>query len=259
MARVLPLLIFFVLLLVLVVLAVSSVLRSVRPSDPRRYRPGRRHGESDMDFEDAASVSPGAGGFGTGQTGDASGRRAEASGLTDFLTGAALDPAEGVVRCADCLALYHPDCAALLAERNGGACASCGGTALVRLDDEALRRFRPRDGAPVRAGGQLVVDLVPTDSYEPLLGRVVTVSGRIVGTLPTRRSDEQALLFQDRMLGTECRLSLVGAAASGLRGKAFANGLIGSQVRLRGLLLRHDAQGYQLLVPDPAMVLEASG
>jgi hypothetical protein len=249
MARVIPLLVLVALLVVFVVLTASSALRTPRPADPRRYRPGRKRGAPGMDFEDVA-------------TGDESGgARAGADdpyGLTDFLTGAALDPADGIVRCAQCQALYHPDCAALLAERNGGACASCGSAALARLDDEALRRFRRR-GADARRGGAIVADLVPVDGYEPMLGRVVTVTGQVIGTLPTRRAGEHALLLRDRMLGTECRLSFVGAAASGLRGRAFVHGLIGSQVRLRGLLLRHDAQGFQLLVPDRAMVLEVRG
>lgn len=248
MARVLPLLVLVALLLVFAVLTVSSALRSARPSDPRRYRPGRSRGEPDMNFEDAAAAPPGAAGAGSADDG---------SGLTDFLTGAALAPADGIVRCADCQALYHPDSAALLDERNGGACASCGSFALVRLDDEALRRFR-RGAAPSRAGA-LVPDLVPIDGYEPMVGRVVTVTGRVLGRLPSRRAGEQALLFMDSTLGVECRLSFVGAAAAGLRGKAFVHGLIGSRLRLRGLLLRHDAQGFQLLVPDPAMVLEVDG
>jgi hypothetical protein len=246
MARVLPLIILVLLVAVLALLAVSSALRSARPTDPRRYRPGGKHGEPDMNFEDAAAAPGEGGGAGEGE-----------ATLTDFLTGATLDPAHGVVRCADCRALYHPDCAALLAERNGGACASCGGVSLARVPEAELRRRSRRDA--VARGGAMVADLVPRQGYEAALGRVVTVSGQVLGTLPSRRADERALLFKDRLLGTECRLSFVGAAAAGMRGRAFAHGLIGSQVRLRGLLLRHDAQGFQLLLPDPEMVLEVSG
>jgi hypothetical protein len=249
MARVVPLLVLVALLLVFAVLTVSSALRSARPRDPRRYRPGRSRGASDMEFEDVGAASQD-----KRPAGDGADRGAD---LTDFLTGASIDPSDGVVRCDACRALYHPASAALLDERNGGGCASCGSASLVRLDDEALRRYRRRD-AETRSGA-LVADLVPSDGYDPLVGRVVTVTGRVLGALPSRRAGERALRFQDLALGTECRLSFIGNAATGLRGKAFVNGLIGSRVRLRALLLRHDAHGFQLLVPDPAMVLDVEG
>jgi hypothetical protein len=51
-------------------------------------------------------------------------------------------------------------------------------------------------------------------------------------------------------------LVFVDEAGRGLKGRAFASSLIGSGVRVRGLLLRDEAHGFRLLVSDTRMVFE---
>ena len=155
MFRILPVFVLLGLLLMVALALGTGGLRPRRPADPRRYRPRGKHGAGDgMAFDDARADS--------GSTGRGAGARAteaaapgaaaatsHTSAATDFVTGAALDPDQGIVRCNECRALYHPDSAALLDVHTGGCCASCGSQALQRLDDAELRRFRgPTAGPP---------------------------------------------------------------------------------------------------------------
>jgi hypothetical protein len=238
--RVVPVFLLAGLMLLAAILVAAAAGGRARPADPNRYRP-RPRGKADTRFEDDAS-DPGAPG--------ATGARGEV--FTDFVTGARLDPDGGVVRCDDCRACYHPDTVALLAEVNGGGCASCGSTSLRPVHEAELRRGSgvPRDRA-------LVPEPATPEAYAAAIGRLVTVRGSVLRSLPAQRGRGPSLLMHDAG-GTPFRLAFAGEAARGLRGRAFAHGLIGCRVRLRGLLLRDEAHGLRLLVLDPAMVLEVS-
>jgi hypothetical protein len=227
------------LFLIAAVLVAAASGGRVRPADPNRYRP-RPHRKTGTHFEDGAP------------SGEAPPEGADTGHdvLTDFVTGAALDPARGVIRCDDCRACYHPDTVALLAEVNGGCCASCGGTALNPVRGAELRR-----GGAGRRDRALVPEPATPEAYAAALGRLVTVRGVVLRSLPAQRGRGPSLLMHDAG-GTPFRLAFAGEAARGLRGLAFAQGLIGSRVRLRGLLGRDEAHGLRLLVLDPAMVLE---
>lgn len=236
-------------LLLLAALVFSIATRGrVRSADPRRYRPRGWHARSGAPegsaFEDPLDAqppdAPGA---------DDADAEAGVEPLTDFFTGAPLDPAGAVVRCGHCRALYHPDTVAMLAEHNAGRCASCGASELRAL----ARRHRARAGrGPARA---LVPEPASRDGYAQAIGRLAAVSGTVVRSLPARTGDWPTLLLHDAC-GLPLRLVFVGDAGRGLRGRAFAHGLIGIEVRARGLLLADEAFGFRMLVTDPAMVRE---
>jgi hypothetical protein len=109
MARLLPLLIF---LLVVVVLYVTRRSAPSRPRDGRTFRPrARSRGRARPDEGGLAAV-----------------RAEELAGLRDAYSGEPLDAARPLVRCVGCRVLYHADSAGVLARDNGGRCAACGGT-----------------------------------------------------------------------------------------------------------------------------------
>jgi hypothetical protein len=238
--RTLPVVILAGLILLAAILLSAATGGRVRPADPSRYKPRGTHRRSGTRFEDEPAARA------AGEAGPA------ADAPTDFFTGAALDPSAGIVRCDDCRALYHPDTVALLAEHNGGCCASCGGTALRPLAAGAVRRGA-RDAAGPRRDRALVPEPTTPQAYAAALGRLVAVSGRVETRLPVRRGADPSLLVRDAW-GNALRVVFVGDAFRGLRGRAFVDGLIGNAVRARGLLLRDEAHGLRLLVSDPAMV-----
>jgi hypothetical protein len=233
-------------LLVLAMLLVALASRgAARQADPSRFRPRRGHRSAKTAFDDEAAPGPADG------ASEPDARDADAA--TDFVTGAPLDPADGLVRCDDCRALYHPDTAALLAEVNRGRCASCGGAALRRLDPREGRRAAGAARAP-REDRALVPEPADAQAFAAAVGRVVAVRGTVARTLGGARDWPMLLLHADD--GTAFRVVFVGERAKGRRGRALATGLIGARVRLRGLLLRDEAHGLRLVLPDPSMVLE---
>jgi hypothetical protein len=243
MIRVLPVLVLSWLALLLV-LAVSAATRGgVRRGDARRYRPRPTHRSAGTRFDDARAGE-------ASQAGDAA---ADPDSPTDFFTGATLDPDGAIVRCEDCRALYHPDTVAMLAEHNAGRCASCGGTALHPLGRRASRRDAGAGPGGARA---LVPEPSSAEGYAAALGRLVTVEAEVLQALPGPAAGAPGLLVRDAR-GIELRLAFVGEAARGRRGRARALGLLGTRVRVRGLLLRDEAHGLKLLAIDPSMLREA--
>jgi hypothetical protein len=212
----------------------------VRAGDPHRYRPRQRHGKAPASFDDAAFA---------GEAG-ADGPQGAGEAPTDFLTGAALDPDGPVVRCEDCRALYHPDTAAMLREHNAGACASCGGTALRPVGRHARRAH----DAP-RPGSALVAEPSTPEAWSAAIGRAASATGLVLRDPAWQPRGAPSVVVRDDA-GVELRVILLGEAGRGLRGHARALGLLGSRVRVRGLLLRDEAIGLRLLVTDPAMVRE---
>jgi hypothetical protein len=244
MLRLAPIVLAGLVVLALLVAALTAGGRA-RPSDPSRLRPRRGHRRAGTAFDDVPASA--------GATGAADAAMRDTQAATDFVTGAPIEPGAGTVRCEDCRALYHPDTAALLAEVNHGRCASCGGAALRRLDASERRRAaeaarRPRDAralVPEPAGAQ---------AFAAAVGLVVAVRGTVVRTLGTSRDWPMLLMHADD--GTAFRVVFVGDAARGRRGRALASELLGARVRLRGLLLRDEAHGLRLVLPDPSMILE---
>lgn len=111
MARLLPLLIFVI---VVIFLALQRPRLRSGPRDPRAYRPRRRF--RDWLGGEARRDEP------------AILRRAELQGIRDAYSGELVDPARPLVRCATCRVLYHAESARVLARENQGRCAACGGS-----------------------------------------------------------------------------------------------------------------------------------
>ncbi len=64
-------------------------------------------------------------------------RRSELAGLRDAYSSAPIDAGQPLVRCGNCLSVYHADSFAVLQRENGGSCVICHSTDLgpVRLAD----------------------------------------------------------------------------------------------------------------------------
>ena len=223
-------------LLLLLAFALGAAVRGgVRRFDRRRYKPRAAHRRPDTPFDDAAGAGAAPGG-------------PDADAPTDFFTGAPLDADVAIVRCDDCRALYHPDTVAMLAEHNGGRCASCGGLSLNPLG-------RPRRAARADRGRALVVEPSTAEAFATAIGRLVTVEVQMIRALPAAPGAVPTLLGRTGG-GIELRLAFVGPAVRGRRGRAHVLGLLGSRVRARGLLLADEAHGLKLLATEPSMVVE---
>jgi len=60
-------------------------------------------------------------------------QRSELTGLRDAYSSAPLDPAQPLLRCGSCLAMYHATSVHELDRANGGRCVVCGSTDLAAV------------------------------------------------------------------------------------------------------------------------------
>jgi hypothetical protein len=90
-----------------------------RSRDPRTYRPKPRWG------------MPGGGDGGRGMAHVM--HRRDLEGLRDAYSSAPIDPAQPLLRCGGCQAMYHADSVAALDRQNHGRCSVCGGTDLAAV------------------------------------------------------------------------------------------------------------------------------
>jgi hypothetical protein len=94
-------------------------------ANQRRNRPAPRDGRAWRPR--ARSRASKGGASGANDPGHVVLRPEDVAGVRDAYSGAAIDATKPLVRCSNCLALYHSDSVAVLARENSGRCASCGG------------------------------------------------------------------------------------------------------------------------------------
>lgn len=96
---------------------VAGAAGAPRSRDPRTYRPKPRW------------TPGGAGGRGMAHVM----QRRDLDGLRDAYSSAPIDPAQPLLRCGNCQAMYHADSVAALDRHNHGRCSACGGTDLTAV------------------------------------------------------------------------------------------------------------------------------
>jgi len=114
-ARLLPLLLFAAFAIFMMV--ANQRRNGPPPRDGRTWRPrarSRRWRDNAFDAKDSGPDVL---------------RQAEVAGVRDAYSGSPIDTTKPLVRCSNCLALYHSDSVTVLVRENCGRCASCGGTA----------------------------------------------------------------------------------------------------------------------------------
>ena len=114
MARVLPLLLFFVGLLIVVI----ARQQSMRPRSDRVYRPRA----NPWGFPGGAAGRAADAGAGTNWVIP----KSALEGLRDAYSSAAIDPDAPLWRCGGCHACYHRQSVQALESHNAGRCALCG-------------------------------------------------------------------------------------------------------------------------------------
>jgi len=112
LARFLPLLLFAGFAIFMMI---ANQRRNVPPRDGRAWRPRARS----RTWKGSAS--------GANDPGPDVLHPADVAGVRDAYSGAAIDATQPLVRCSNCLALYHSDSVTVLVRENSGRCASCGG------------------------------------------------------------------------------------------------------------------------------------
>ena len=175
----------------------------------------------------------------------AAGPATDLAGLVDAFTGAALDPARGLLQCQGCQVFYHRDSYQILRSENGGRCVACLGTTIQPFQVTA---------APPR-GRNAEVSVVTLQNYRQFTGRVITFEGRVRKVLRSRRGTDYAVMFEDKSWKEGFKLVVFMGKVDAIGGTFFLRSLIGKTIRVRGLLVQHEKFGYEIIVSERGMIL----
>lgn len=173
--------------------------------------------------------------------------------VTDFVTGAAFHTAPSTYRCNDCLAHYSPESYDLLRSENGGRCASCRSANLRQLGGHRAQDTRGAARPTAQASAPATATLTNFRGFD---GQVVTFTGRVVKVLESRRGGDFAVMFEDKSWKQGFKLVFFKDALRSLGGPAYARGLRGATITVRGLIVNHSQFGYEIIINDRGMVLK---
>ena len=74
----------------------------------------------------------------------------------------------------------------------------------------------------------------------------------------SRRWTDFAVMFDERSWTDGFKMVVFGPSVELLGGETWLRALEGRRLRVRGLLVKHYRYGYQIVVNDPAMILDVT-
>ena len=132
-----------------------------------------------------------------------------------------------------------------MSRENEGRCVSCRGTDI-----------RPIATASGAAGRNATVTDISLANYAAFEGQIITFRGSVKRVNVSQRGSDFALMFEDRSWTKGFKMVVFRSDVPKVGGADFLSGLHGRQLRIRGLLVKHDVFGYEIIVSDRAMILE---
>jgi hypothetical protein len=161
--------------------------------------------------------------------------------LCDAFTGEPIDPSQGLRKCTTCKVYYHLDSYKLLVTENFGKCVSCFETTIVPV--------KPEGG--ILRGKNNEISIVTIQTFAAYVGRVVTFDGYVN---VTGESGAFQIIFEDRSWTRGFNVIVFRGKVTSPEGMEYVRSLSGKRVRIRGLLRRHDAYGFQIIISHKHMI-----
>ena len=170
-------------------------------------------------------------------------------GIMDAFSGVQVDPNNTLYNCA-CGVFYQEDSYELLAAENNSNCVACGNSNITLYStqtgaakDKAKQRARNYDP-----------NAVTLSNYRDFVNQVVTFEGSVKAIKESRRGNDFAIMFENKSWTQGFKLVFFKGAARKAGGKRYINSLNGKKIRVRGLLIKHQTFGYEIVVNDKSMV-----
>jgi len=168
-------------------------------------------------------------------------------GLHDAFTGAPLDKKLGLHQCQSCMVFYHAESLQVLREVNDAKCVSCQSIKIVAFT-VSVKTDRAKDYTP---------NVITLLNYHKFVGSVVTFEGQVKSVLESRRGNDYAVMFENKSWAKGFKLVFFRDAVRKVGGKPYINTLAGKTITVRGLLIKHERFGYQIVVSEKSMLLSA--
>jgi hypothetical protein len=169
------------------------------------------------------------------------------SGLVDAFTGSSLNVQMGLYRCNNCSVFYHTESYNLLREVNNCRCVACSSTNIQLFTKIESDTTRGRNFAP---------DLVTLNNYKQHVGRVVTFEGYVPKVLVSRRGSDYAVMFENSSWSDGFKLVFFRGTIRASGGRDYIMGLKGKKIKVRGLIVKHDRFGYEIIVSEKSMIMD---
>lgn len=166
----------------------------------------------------------------------------EIKDLVDALSGAPLDPAQGLHRCPHCRVFYNSHSVEVIKAENQGRCVSCLKTGIVSV-------------SPTKTGRNVDPSVITLANYRDYVGRVITFQGLVHAVRVSQRGKDYAVMFENRPWVRGFKMVVFGGDVNRVGGRGFILGLENKTVRVRGVLVDHETFGYEIIVSEPEMIL----
>jgi hypothetical protein len=165
--------------------------------------------------------------------------------LVDALTGAPLHLDGELYQCQQCKVFYQAQSLEVIRTVNGGRCVSCLQAELVIVTGRREQRGRNAD-----------VGVITLANFREYVGHVITFEGHVKTVLTSRRTPpDYAVMFEGGGWTQGFKMVAFRGSVNRIGGEQFLYSLADRHVTVRGLLIRHEQFGYEIIISERAMIL----
>jgi len=167
-------------------------------------------------------------------------------GIRDAFTNEPLDNTSQLFQCSNCKVYYSNDTYKFIRKENFGRCVSCLGDSIAAVSKTAKITFH----------GSYSPNVVTLSDYKKSLGHVVTFQGTVVRIYESRTGQDIALMFEGKSWVRGFKLVVFSRYIRAAGGRPFLNSLAGKTIKVRGLVVKHDVFGYEIILTGKSMITE---
>lgn len=179
-------------------------------------------------------------------------------GINDAFTGVPINTKETVYAC-ECGVFYQEESFVLLREENSSNCVACNKSNINLYSSSGSPAKRKKGKArPWKVPRNYNPNSITLQNYKRYVNQVVTFEGFVHGVKVSRRGSDYAVMFENKSWTKGFKLVFFKGSVRKVGGSSFVNSLKGKHIKVRGLLIKHDTFGYEIIINDPAMILEIS-
>ena len=175
------------------------------------------------------------------------------NGIVDAFTGIQINISKPTYSCI-CGVFYQQNSFELLQAENHSNCVACGKSNITPyLGVSGVKtqtpKAKPKNYTP---------NIVTLANYKSFINQVVTFEGTVQNINVSRRGTDYAVMFENKTWAAGFKVVFFKGGVTNVGGPTFVQSLKNKKIRVRGLLIKHQTFGYQIIINDRAMILDIS-
>ena len=174
-------------------------------------------------------------------------------GIVDAFTGIQIDVLRPKYSCT-CGVFYQKTSFEVIQAENHSKCVACGLANITpysetsAVSSQAIR-VEPKNYIP---------NIVTLENYKLYTNQVVTFEGKVEKINVSQRGTDYAVMFENKTWVSGFKLVFFKGVVASIGGTGFVLSLKNKKIRVRGLLIKHQQYGYEIIINDQAMILDIS-